>query len=363
MPIAFTCSCGSKHEVADTEAGGETYCPGCKKFISVPRAESSAVKPASDAARAKAEIPPHCEMVRAADGKEYWKLTCFCGKRVRSPASIDQPVGRCPKCGRRMKLPGYLMSKKAFLISASPGQGPLAAPSKETAPPESAAKGPIRISELFENRAEEHTTPIAPIRALSGFPADVPPFPSSDDTIPLLSEDENEAGEAVVHRVSRTAAATAADRLRPQRAEDEGDGYGRISAWPLAGKASRALAAFIDLTLALIVCGIVVVLAREDVLPAFFLSVQALLAVLMLAGCANEALVHLLLGDSPGKKLVVIVTRTVHGARLGAGRILLRALLKWMLLPGWVLGAIDPNERCLHDLICGTLVLKGRAKR
>lgn len=364
MPIAFSCTCGHTVEIADPAHNTEAFCSRCNTMVPIPTAK----KPAESAPRIP-ETPPHCEMVRDASGKEYWRLTCFCGKRVRSPASIDQPYGRCPKCERRLKLPGYLMSKKAFLISASPGKGPLAAPSKSPdflAPdPLAAAKGPIRISELFENRTteDEHTTPIAPLRALAGFPMDIAPTSTTGDSIPTLAEDENDSHYAVVQHVSRTTANTAADRLRPHRADTAGESYGRISAWPLAGKASRALAAFIDLTLALLLCGVVVVLAREEVLPSFMLSIQALIGVLLFAGAANEALFHLLLGGSLGKKLVVIVSRTVAGNRLGTGRTLLRALLKWLLLPGWILGAVDPNERTLHDLLCGTLVLKGRPKR
>ena len=46
--------------------------------------------------------PPHLERL-----EKSWKLTCFCGKRILSPLTSEMPVGRCPKCGRRLRLPGY----------------------------------------------------------------------------------------------------------------------------------------------------------------------------------------------------------------------------------------------------------------
>ena len=42
--------------------------------------------------------------------------------------------------------------------------------------------------------------------------------------------------------------------------------------------------------------------------------------------------------------------------------ILLRAIAKWLLIPGWVLAFFHPAERALHDLLCNTCVLKGRVR-
>lgn len=376
IAMTFSCSCGEALHAPET-AGREVLCTKCGKSVPVPvehlpppKDESGeSVLEAGSAVGRSGETPPHCELVRDPDGKEHWKLTCYCGKRVRSPASIDQPYGRCPKCGRRMKLPGYLLSKKAFLISSHPGQGPVSAPSKPPSapPPEDrpAREGPIRISELFENREREDelVTPLAPIRA-SAVRSEVENRTAAgryDDTIPILPSDDGDSfrAHAAGNRVGYAAATIAADRLRPQHA---GSGAGRISAWPLAGKFSRALAAFIDLTLTTAIVGILVILASQEVLPPFFLKPEVVVALLLAAGCVNDGLVHLVWGGSLGKKLVVIVTRTTHGRDLGAVHILVRAALKWMLFPGWIIGAIDPNERTLHDLLCGTLVLKGRAK-
>ncbi len=380
MAITFSCTCGEKLEAPESAAGREVLCAKCGKSNPVPAStppgppsarggEDTAPKADSaiaDPAAARSETPPHCELVRDADGKEYWKLTCFCGKRVRSPASIDQPYGRCPKCGKRMKLPGYLLSKKAFLISSQPGKGPLSAPSKstqDTADFSPLSDAPIRISELFENRERdnEHTTPIAPINAATvAEEAGRLAHLRRHDGIPYLSsDDEGSKAHVASNRIGLAAAAIAANRLRPQHADD---GDERISAWPLAGKASRALAAFIDLTLITAVVGIVVVLASQDVLPAFFLRPEIIAALLITAGCVNDGLIHLVWGGSLGKKLVVIVTRTTYGTDLGVVHVLVRAALKWMLVPGWIIGAVDPSERTLHDLLCGTLVLKGRTR-
>ncbi|HEY3321995.1 MAG TPA: RDD family protein [Planctomycetota bacterium] len=315
------------------------------------------------------ETPPRCEKVHDADGKEYWKLTCFCGKHVRSPASIDQPYGRCPKCGRRMKLPGYLLSGRPFLISARPGQGPLAAPSrtiklngsesKGNTPPTAALNEDAAALATAENDIKKYETPVLQKAVSVDKPAgETPHEPAYDDTIPLLADDD--APEPT--DVARAAASTAADRLRPHHAEDHGYDAGRISAWPLAGKLSRALAAFIDVTFATTLTGTIVALASHDVLPALFLSKEMVLALLVLSGVLNDGLIHVIWGGSLGKKLVVIVTRNAYGEELGALHLLIRALLKWMLIPGWILGLIDPNERTLHDLLCGTLVLKGRTR-
>ena len=390
MAMTFSCSCGETLSAPETAAGREVLCAKCGKNMPVPIASpvlindlQSAPVPvgitpetvtAPDPATGRSsETPPHCELVRDPDGKEYWKLTCYCGKRVRSPASIDQPFGRCPKCGKRMKLPGYLLSKKAFLISSHPGKGPVSAPSKPLTPFSGSATAelkpfkdpPIRISELFENREREDelVTPLAPIRAAS-VASEVENRTAAgryDDSIPLLSSDEDSThGVISGHRVSHAAAVVAADRLRAHHAG--GSSSGRISAWPLAGKGARALAAFIDLTLTTSLVGLVVILASQEILPSFFLKPEIVIAMMLLAGCVNDGLIHLVWGGSLGKKLVLIVTRTTFGSDLGAAHVLVRAALKWMLVPGWIIGLVDPNERTLHDLLCGTLVLKGRAK-
>lgn len=285
-----------------------------------------------------------CKLVRDADGAEYWKLTCACGKRARSPLRPDHPYGNCPRCGRKMKLPGYVPAQDAVLVSANPGQAPLSAPSKTAEPAAERAAG----------GAAAATPPAA------GIAAPIAPI--------MLAEDEAEtvAVPPVITppRAEHHAAGTAADRLRPHRLEQKLRGASdRISAWPLAGKAPRALAAFIDLTFCTLAAGIVIVLANRGILPDIFLRPPAVAALILAAGLFNDGLVHLIWGGSLGKKLVVVVTRTTDGREPGACRTLIRAFLKWALIPGWIVGAVDPSERTLHDLLCDTLVLKGRPRR
>jgi len=345
MPATFTCVCGELLAVPD--ASQEVFCARCNKNVPVP-ASAAPATPAKTS-----ETPPLCELVRDEQGREFWKLTCFCGKRVRTPSNASQPYGRCPKCGRRMKMPGYLLSKPKVLVSAQPGTGPVSAPSKLNS----------LISELVAAKSDpgNQTTAIAPV---------VPKDDTGGDIIVhevALMEDDDEtvsassggAAAADLQHVNLTAALTAADRLRPQR---NSPAVGRISAWPLAGKLPRALAAFIDVTFATTLAGIVVILALVDILPPILLTKELVVILVILSGVLNDGLVHFFWGGSIGKMLVLIVTRTAAGARPSGPSIMARALLKWLIVPGWVIGAIDPHQRTLHDLICGTLVLKGRAK-
>lgn len=359
MPTTFSCACGELLQFPDTPGGREVFCARCNKNVPIPLiaafspgAEKTESAPAPALESKLSETPPLCELIRDENGVEFWKLTCFCGKRVRTPSNANQPYGRCPKCGRRMKMPGYLLSKPKMLVTAEPGKGPVAAPSKPSA----------LISELVVATSDpsSQTTAIAPV-------ASAPKDETGGDIIVhemALEADDDETVAAAnlpanVQRINLTAAVTAADRLRPQRNDSS---TGRISAWPLAGKVPRALAAFIDVTFATTLAGTVVVLALVGILPPILLTKELVVIILLLAGVLNDGLIHALCGGSIGKKLVLIVTRTASGARLSAPRAFARAFLKWLVFPGWIIGAIDPHERTLHDLICGTLVLKGRAK-
>ncbi len=288
-----------------------------------------------------------CELVRDTEGREWWKMACVCGKRVRSPARTQQPYGKCPKCGRRLKLPGYLLSRPPVLISAAPGAKPVIAADKKTTEPVVPEK---KGNPEADAVSDAETRDVVPLR---------------DEQIPMLLDDESEtvAVEAVLAdmRVNQAAFQRVANSLRPTHISDESSG--RISAWPLAGMARRALAAFVDLTLAVMLAGVVVVLASVDVLPPALLRAEVVFLLLILAGWLNDGVLQLLMGETLGKRLVVVVTRTLDGAELSVPRLLLRALLKWLIVPGWFIALIDPNERALHDLICGTLVLRGRNKR
>jgi uncharacterized RDD family membrane protein YckC len=277
----------------------------------------------------EAKDEAQCVPVRGEDGKDYWRLICECGKHVRTPAAVVQPYGRCPKCGRMLKMPGFLLSQKQAGAASRPAE---AAPSLQGGKGAGAGGGVLQAE----------------------------PKPSEDETQPV-----NSGAALLEERVGRDAAVVAADRLRPAHAGGNASGEAadsRISAWPLAGRHARTLAAFIDLTVAVALTGVVVVLAKKQVLPDLLLRRELVVVVLVAAGVLNDGFIHMLSGASLGKRLVVLTTRTANGAEMGLARTFLRGLLKWLLVPGWVIGLVDPSERTLHDLLCNTLVLKGRPK-
>jgi len=366
MSMRVACTCGA---IWETPSGTEALtCAKCGRSVPAPLDAASLPPqnergdPGFSASSANTPSDPdngsivslgdiaRCELIRDTEGREWWKMACVCGKRVRSPARTQQPYGKCPKCGRRLKLPGYLLSRPPVLISAAPGDKPVIAADKNPKPAEAPKAETSPKKENREVDAESETRDVVPLR---------------DEQIPTLLDDESETVvvEAVLAdmRVNQAAFQRVANSLRPTHIN--GESSGRISAWPLAGMIRRALAAFVDLTLAVMLAGIVVVLASVDVLPPALLRGEVVFLLLILAGWLNDGVLQLLLGETLGKRLVVVVTRTLDGAELSVLRLLLRALLKWLIVPGWLIALIDPNERALHDLICGTLVLRGRNKR
>jgi hypothetical protein len=362
MPIKVKCECGEVLEAPDGSAGRKILCLKCKKSVQVGEGTPAATLTISpqNAAVEKSEKkdavehverPPHCQLIKNEDGTEYWKLTCYCGKRIRTPAKSTHRYGRCPKCGHRMKLPGALHHKQPFLISAQPGGGPVAAPSKK--PADGDKEDDTAISPLLPGLEE------AAAGAEKLYEDDV--TLDADEDIETVTTDAVKGIPEAEAAVSHTAAMKAADKLRPQRHVDVYDS-GRISAWPLAGRIHRFLAAFIDLTLAVTISGIVMILASAEILPEIFLTKEILVVMLILSGIFSDMLVQLIWGGSLGKKLVIILVRDTRGRVPGAGRVILRSILKWLLFPGWIIGAIDPQQRTLHDLLCGTLVLRGRSR-
>jgi uncharacterized RDD family membrane protein YckC len=154
----------------------------------------------------------------------------------------------------------------------------------------------------------------------------------------------------------------AAERLRSRRIPEQGSGLpGLISAWPLAGRGPRALAGFIDLTLGVVAATAVVVGGSVGLLPEVSRYWYVVLAAFGIAQLVNACLLEAF-GGSVGKRLVVLTLRTREGALAEPWRVILRGVLKWLLFPGWVVILFDPGQRALHDLVCGTLVLKGRAR-
>jgi len=365
VPITFTCSCGERLQVPAGTVGRMAFCLKCRRSVPIPGAVGAQsarqagteaksggeeggrpAKPAAGsgvtnnvlrvtgtaegggAAEANGQ-EAQCVLVHGEDGQDYWRVICSCGKHVRTPVAVGRPYGRCPKCGQMLKMPGYLGSQK-----------PVGAPARTAA----------------------GSVPVAPAREK---------VPDGGVAAPAQKSGEDESETAafgvapVNERMSREAANVAADRLRPSHAGAGRSGAeieGKISAWPLAGKGARILATFIDLTIAAVLAGVIVVLARKQILPRMFLSKEMVVVVLVLALTLTDGLVHILLDASIGKKLAVLTTRTGSGEPMGRARAILRALLKWLLFPGWLIGLVDPSGRTLHDLLCNTLVLRGRVK-
>ncbi|MCZ7643902.1 MAG: RDD family protein [Planctomycetota bacterium] len=357
-------------------------------------------------------------------GGERWKLTCLCGKRIHAPFNPQVPTGRCPSCGRRMRLPGFKGS------TASPPRKPakiapelaetqrrLDPPAPKAALPETEPlmpqqkiqdaaaalaetkrrEGPPAVDRLADTIATRRPPAAPPPKAQENAgdlelqkapdsPAYRPGSPSSTldvaqaaaaETAAAESDPEDEVGTIVMDpaeqeeltrqikqegRVSREAALRTADMLRKHHSAGEsGSGFGRISAWPLAGRLPRTLAGFIDLTLAMLVTGFAVALTSLKVLPDGFNHPAVLGLIFFFTGLFNDCVLEWT-GGSLGKRLVVLTVRSRTGIHPDGPRTILRGVVKWLILPGWLIAYFDPAERALHDLVCGTLVLKGRTR-
>ena len=387
MVITFKCSCGEVLEAPESFAGRKAYFQNCNKSVDVPapsaappdgttlnlpvaNAEAppaaSAADPSALTARRAGPPPlseaappdkprvasgtydqaPHYELVCEPDGTEVWKVTCFCGKRLLTPTRSEAAYGRCPKCERRIRLPGYDALLKTLDIALVP-------------PPGSARASGSAEGHTISERTKTGAFSKAELeKALELVLA-------QDDIVTevaLLRPDVPKANPAEM---------TAAERLRPQRqnrtpetaAQRVGSGSGHIAAWPLAGVVRRLLAGFIDLTFVMTVTALVIMLAIKGAIPPFFRRWDTVMLVFICAGMFNDGVIQALVGGSLGKSLVVIVVRNFAGTGMESSRAFVRAFFKWVLIPGWIIAAVDPAERTLHDIICGTLVLKGRTRR
>lgn len=271
-----------------------------------------------------AQRAPHAERVRGANGKPYWKLTCFCGKILLAPGDGPQTQGRCPQCGKSLLFP----------TDRPITTGPLPViPDRKPA------------SRRTPKRSAPARTPTAPVRppkrveaARSSFGRDE----SSKDRIKL----------------GNSASDITADKLRPTSTRSPRTATGLVKAWPAADRIPRTLAAFIDLTLVLIlVAGL---LAAGPRLPAHFSSSTFRVAFALIVLWLNEGVLQWFWNGSVGKKLCLIALREAEGESLRIENALLRPFLKVALLPTWPLALRDPNGRTLHDRILNTVVLKGR---
>ena len=306
--------------------------------------------------------PAHAERVSTVTGGEQWKLICACHKRILSPLQVPFPTGRCPKCGRRLRLPGY---------QGKEGPAP-AAPPKSEAPPETARPAGTAGEAFPPSPPAAAPVPEAPPAAAPPTAGAAPAAPSPDDEIGTIVMEPyaEEAAKSLPERapgphdvnVGRAAALRTADLLRQHKVlGTHSPSPGLISAWPLAGRLPRVLAGFIDLTLSLVSAGAVVALGSLGLLPARALHPAVILAAFFTAQFLNDCLLQFR-GGSLGKRLVVLTLRTREGEVPDLGRTVLRGLLKSLLFPGWLLALFHPSQCALHDLVCRTLVLKGRPR-
>jgi uncharacterized RDD family membrane protein YckC len=420
MPIVFKCGCGETLSVEEALKERKVFCPKCRKSIEVPAdakvvtaSELKRDAPSASAAEVPAKgfdgvlEPRHVERIPAAAGEpERWKLTCYCGKRIVSPFKVGQPTGRCPKCGRRLKLPGYKPERSrrqsssdhipAKPVPPTPGlpetmadmkladvakaEAALAAeqigaPRKpKSAEPNTATltddlnlqpvakeskESPEELRKKFSASSTLDLHGVIQPQNLQGDLA-AEPAPDNEDEIGTIVMDAEDAQAIRETGANKAAAVHTADILRAHKISTV-ERSGLISAWPLAGKLPRALAGFIDLTFATTAMGTIIVLASLKILPESCQHFAVALAAFLAAGMINDVFLQMT-GGTLGKRLVVLALRRRGGRPMDAGRTVLRAVLKWLLIPGWIIAFVDPAERALHDLICGTLVLKGRTR-
>lgn len=395
MPIEFKCACGESLSVEESQKGRKVFCPKCRKSVDIP-ADAAVVAKAEPAKQTSKkdsapEIPAkgfdgafeprHVERIKGGAGEpDRWKLTCYCEKRIVSPLKVSQPTGRCPKCGRRLKLPGYRPDQDRKRRGSSDRIPAKPVPPTAGLPETIADMKLVEVARAEQDLKRQKARSSEPdtatlVEDLELIPpggsavakAETKPIPGSG----AKPDDEDEIGTIVMEfedadallretGANKAAATKTADILRAHKISSV-ERSGLISAWPLAGKLPRALAGFIDVTFATTLMGMVIVLASLKILPESCQHVAVAIAAFVAAGLANDIILQLT-GGTLGKRLVVLALRRRGGREMEVGRTVARAVLKWLLMPGWLVAFVDPAERALHDIICGTLVLKGRAR-
>lgn len=390
MPIVFDCECGEKLSVEDDVGGRRAFCPKCRKSVAIPPSSDAvpAYRPGAEAPGKgegskgedpyyEGEIlePQHLDRVKDKRGVDCFKLTCYCGKRILSPLHPDLFVGRCPKCGRRLRLPGYRppgpgtqrdseRSRKADSDRPKPRTPGLSDTVADLEPVKLDAPAPTAAAPAM-HAGDPKTAAIAEAAGALATAADALELSEShheDDVGTIVMEPlSREAIERETH-ANREAAIRTADRLRRHKVSASGrvEG-GLVSAWPLAGRGTRAIAGFIDLTLCTVAAGSVVILGHLGALPPGARHVGVAIAAFLTAGLLNDVLLEVT-GGGLGKRLAVLTLRRRDGKAPSVGVAFGRAMVKWLVIPGWVVALVDPAERALHDLLFGTLVLKGRSR-
>jgi len=285
------------------------------------------------------------------------KFHCECGQKVAVKLPAPHSAGKCPRCGRSLKIPDVRGG------AAKEAAGP-----KDKRAPKEMLRCP-KCGRRIEDAAAAFCPrcgfalalpPPAP-SAGGDESKGPPPLPPAAGTPPPVAGagaqpgDQGAAGAAgaasaeVRKRSARQAAEAAADLLRPPGARDA------FGAEPACASLPRRLAAFLlDLAVAAAVALVAWKLSDDaGIKPSWHGAVAGLGAFLVL----NEVLFAAAAG---GRSLGMVVFGVAVFSSAGrpAGLLVLAIrLAAWVVL---IIGApwalFEPQRRALHDLICGTTV-------
>lgn len=277
---------------------------------------STPATPVTPATPAPPAAAPRAERVRGADGKPYWKLTCFCKKVLLAPADTARVQGRCPKCGKDLLFP----TERQITT------GPL---------PVIPANKPQRLRKQKRPLVRK-------------------PAPDKNS-----ARDRDSSKDRI--NPGHSASDNAADKLRPKSVRMHRASTGLVTAWPAAERGPRLLAGFIDVTI--VIALLAGLLMATPYLPARFTSGTFRVAFTILMLWLNEGVLQWHWGGSVGKKLCHIILRERGGESLQPENALLRPFVKWVLFPTWVMLLLNPANGALHDRVLNIVALKGRVNK
>ncbi len=415
MTISFKCSCGNPISVPDESAGREAFCPACRKRMPVPAASleltpstapdrreasefrpgalaqllgndapaggaaASPARPASPqaASRSPAQSAPQAasnEAPRPAPAgsppagqsatprkprvevlPDKVKFHCECGQKVSVRRPAPKTAGKCPRCGRSLRVPDVDEGSRAPAAAQKEG-----APQREKI---NCLKCGRRIEDLTAAFCPRCGFPLAlrpPVATpdaaspAAASPAPSAPPPPSTPPAPATAAPESARppSEELRRRNAREAAEAAADLLRAAPASrPAGDG-------PAPAGLVRRLAAFLVDALAAAAVGLLAVKLGTGVGSGTGLAAPTaatigasaflLLNEVLFAGCSGARSLGMLIC---GVAVYGSSGRTAGPLLLGA-----RTGAFLLLFIGAPLALFEARRRTLHDLICGTTV-------
>ncbi|HOX07978.1 MAG TPA: RDD family protein [Planctomycetota bacterium] len=410
MTISLKCSCGNALNLPDDSAGRDAWCPSCRKKVPVPaqpggldplpsaapdRREASEFRPGALAqlldtgsgAGRKPEPPSQSPSSSPQESKpaaapppgptpgqsgakpaaapvieifpDKVKFHCECGQKVSVKLPAPNTAGKCPKCGRSLRVPR--------MPGAQGAAAPAASDKDEASRERSAARERIncdkcgrRIEDLSAafcprcgfplSKQPPAWCPGAPAAA-QARPAAAPENVTPRQPTPQVPASAMPPSTEVRQRNAREAAEAAAELLRPAAARTESGPTA-----PEAGLVRRLAAFVIDAAVAAAAGLLALKLAPSDggELP-WKMAVIGLAAMLVI----NEVLFAATAG---GRSLGLLVcgAGVFRSSGQPAGPVVLLArLLAWaVLMIGSPLALFDARRRTLHDLVCGTVVLQ-----